>query len=194
MSIEDRPPYLEFSRRAVEDRALSVEKGHYVSKDVDFVAVQRPGSRDIHEEEAVSYLKKYEEKVRAGLAPVAWLAMFKTNYDMWKSGQEAPAEGTSLKAWPLISPAQCDNLIRMKVRTVEDLANLPEGELSQLGMGVLGLRIKAKEWLNQGSEKGVLIEKIAELTRDNQSLAASLQKLAEEFKTMKDTAPKEKAF
>lgn len=189
MTNEEIPPYLEFSRRAIEDRAASMAAGHYVARDVDFVSIQRPGSRDVHEEEVATYFEKYRNKVRGKQAPASWLQMFESNYSLWKQGLEIPLVGSPLRGWPLLSPSQLENLLRAKVRTVEELAALPESELQHLGFGIVTLRLKAQEWLLAGSEKGVQVEKLAHLARENSELKAALQKLAEEFKTLRDSLP-----
>ena len=52
-------------------------------------------------------------------------------YAAWKSGNEIPENGTPLSAWSALSQSQVDALKGHAIRTVEDLAGLPDGGLSK---------------------------------------------------------------
>ena len=46
ISREERPAYVRFERRPMEDKAASIREGRYVAKDVDFALVTPPYSND----------------------------------------------------------------------------------------------------------------------------------------------------
>jgi hypothetical protein len=113
------PPYVKFERRAVEDRNATIAAGHYVAKDVDFALVTRPGSHDTLETEVEPWLERLHEQARNSFIPAAWAEGFSAAYDRWKRGEEIPENGTPIKTWPVVSPAQQETLIGNGFRTVE---------------------------------------------------------------------------
>lgn len=60
-----------------------------------------------------------------------WTAV-KAAYERWKAGEELPENGNALEAWPGVSKAQVTALKQAHVRTVEDLAALPDRDLDKL--------------------------------------------------------------
>ena len=71
---EDRPPYVQFELRAVEDRSALIETGHYGSKDVAFALITPAGSKDRVERNAEEWLEHIrtqveEERFPARLVP-----------------------------------------------------------------------------------------------------------------------------
>lgn len=185
----ERPPYVVFEQRAVEDRIATIANGHYTTKDVDFAIITRPGSRDSHEKEAEVWLRELGEKARLGNAPVAWYSAFEAAYAMWKKGLDTPLNGTPIKGWPVLSPAAQENLIRAGFLTLEDLAATADNQLSNIGTGALSYKLKAVAWLEQASSKGVASEKIADLSQKVSDLTTLVQGLMEENKKLKAAAP-----
>jgi hypothetical protein len=182
-----RPPYVAFERRPVEDRTASQVKGHYASKDVDFAIITRPGSRDTLEEEVVVWLEKLRQRAKAQQIPANWYEGFSAAYKAWKEGEEIPTEGTPIKGWPVLSPAAQKELAHVGIRTVEDLAQMPENELSVLGTGALSMKQKAVAWLQAAEGSGKIAEqlsamavKINDLTTLVQNQAAELDKYRRE--------------
>lgn len=174
----ERPPYLSFFYKAVEDRAESIKQGHYVTKDVAFVKVTRPGARDTSEFEVDTWLKSVAANVAAGRCPNTWLGSFERAFKAWKSGEELPVDGTPLKTWPVLSPAQRENAIHNAgFRTVEDLAAAPDNTLDRLGIGGLNLKQKAIAWLAAARDKGALAEEVSALKTENASLKSALEEL-----------------
>lgn len=60
------------------------------------------------------------------------LSIIKPAYDAWKTGQEAPINGTPLAAWNGLSPEQAEVLRARSVRTVEELAALGDAHLERI--------------------------------------------------------------
>lgn len=176
-----RPPYVVFERRAVEDRTASISKGHYVSKDVDFAVITRPGSRDSLDEEAVVWLAKLRERSKTNQVPPNWFEAFSAAYKAWKDGEEVPTDGTPIKGWPVLSPAAQKELIHVGIRTVEDLAQMPENELTVLGTGALSMKQKAIAWLQAAEGSGKIAEQMAALTAKIGDLTTLVQTQAAEL-------------
>ena len=151
--LKERPAQIEFSRRAIEDTVASKREGRYMTYDVDYVTVFIPYSRDTN------------------------VFTVERLYEAWKNGQELPPNGTPIKGWGVLSPAQQENLIHYRVLTVEDAAGMNEDIMRKLGMGAVEIKNKAKTWLAQLAERGPATMQIAELQRENELLKGSIASL-----------------
>lgn len=160
---EARPPYVTFHQHAVEDRNASIEAGHYMSKDVDFVHITPQGSKDCVELQADEWLQMIADEARKGRFNPDWVKSYKSMYEAYKDGQEIPLEGTSIKQWPPASKGVAENCIALGLRTVEDLAQANEEAIRRLGMGGRSLKQKAVDWLSASSNVGKVSEELSAL-------------------------------
>lgn len=185
----ERPPYVTFERRAVEDRTESNLKGHYVSRDVDFAIVTRPGARDTVEKPVADLIAGWQQYAKNGAIPLAWVEGLKTNYRAWKEGEDIPETGTPIKGWPVLSPAAQKDLIHAGVRTVEDLANLPDQDISQICMGGLAYKLKAKAWLDSAKDTGKVVEQLTSLNLALEQLKLLSETQAAEISRLRALIP-----
>jgi len=156
-----RPPYVEFQMRAVEDRSESLKQGRYMTKDVPFIILVPHGSEGKQriEQEYEVWLQKIKPMTGPkggsydGHYEVAsrfnpdWVQKIETQFRLWKEGEQFEVEGTHLRNWPAISPAQLKNCLDMHLLTVEQLANAADDTVERLGMGGYTLRQRARDWL-----------------------------------------------
>lgn len=177
MDRKERPPYVRFEKVAIEDVPASKVAGRYVAKDVDFALVTPPYSKDIFKQEAKDWLVEMKRAVDAQRLPPEWYKMFVDAYDAWQRGQEVPLNGTAIKGWPVIGPAQQENLIRLGILTVEDLASMNAEGHTRIGMGALDLQRKAQAWLEQANGKGPLTMKMSALESENDLLRGNISTL-----------------
>lgn len=187
---EDRPPYVRFERRPVEDRTRSLESGVYATKDVDFAIVTPAGSRDTVERVVEDWFTQLDRQARDGRVNPQWVKMYKEAYAAWQSGQEIPLNGTPIKGWGLLSPSQQENCIRCNVKTVEDLAQLNEDGQRRLGMGALDWRNKAAAWIKAHKAAGPLAAENAALkarVEAQEQTIVKMQQTLEELKTKLET-------
>jgi len=182
---EERPPYVMFETRAVEDRTASINAGHYVSKDINYALVTPPGSKDLHEEELDAWLQKASMNARNGRMNPKWVEAWKEKAIAWKKGQEIPEDGIPIKGWTLLSPAQCEMLLFANIRTVEDLAQINDEGLSRIGMGGVDLKKKAKSWLQATKDHGPLTMKMASLEQENEALKTQNEDLIAKNRLLK---------
>lgn len=146
-----RPPFVTFARVALPDPVASNIAGRRVTKDIDMAYIMQPGSRDQVERYATDWLESIKFKVINGTQdayPQEWVDQFHAKYKAWVDGQEMPLDGTSVKEWPILSPAQAENFIGIRVMTIEDVAAMTEDALRSYGIGGRELREKAREWLS----------------------------------------------
>ena len=179
----DRPPMVTFEYRAVEDRAATQTNGHYSTKDVPFASIMRPGSKDVLEVEATQWLKRLEEDARQGRAPQSWAEGFSAMFERWKKGEEIPVEGTPIKGWTPLSPAQQKDIITAGFRTVEELAQASDPEVGSIGIGAYDLRKKARTWIEQANGPGKILARLEALEVQNKELQALNSQLLEKVKT-----------
>jgi hypothetical protein len=183
--VQDKPPYVTFEYRPVEDRTKSLAEGRFVSKDVAFAKVTRPGSRDTLEVEAENWLKQLAEKANQGIAPSSWATGFRDMFEKWKRGEDVPVEGTPIKTWPVISPSVQLLVIRAGFRTVEELAGAGDAEIAQIGTGAVDTRNKARIWLEQANSTGKVVERLNALEVALKQSQETIAAQAEEIKALR---------
>lgn len=182
---EDRPAFVRFERRPVEDREATNREGRYITKDADFALITPPYSKDCVEHEVSQWLINLKANVRGDRIPLKWFEQYEELYKRWQNGQEMPLYGTPIKGWPILSPAQQENLISMKVMTVEDLAQANDEGLRRMGMGGGDMREKARNWLNSAKDNGVVTMQMASLEADNKALRESVKSMSESMAELK---------
>jgi hypothetical protein len=157
---DDAAPRLEFEYRPVEDRVATQAQGAYQTKDVAFVLVHRPGSKDVHEEEAEAWGKKLKERARQGLCPTTWVADFEKIFNAWKKGEEIPVSGTPVRTWPGLSPSAVKMIVAAGFLTVEQLASANDVEIGSIGLGAIEFRNRARKYLEAATGPGKLAEEL----------------------------------
>jgi len=158
-----------FEVRDIEDRTESNKQGHYVGRDIDICLITPVGGRHTHEKEITPELLKEWKNSQE----------FKYRFDAyeaWKEGKEPPVNGADLRTWPPISPAQLKQFNSRNIRSVEELAELPDDCLTSFGPGSRLLRDKAREWLKSSGDIGKVVAEMTELRQLVETLQASIIK------------------
>lgn len=175
-----RPPYLEFRREAVPDPVKTQELGRRVTKDVNFAYIMQPGSKDQVVRVAEEWLAMIKQKnldASPDAYPDEWVRAFHDKYKAWCDGQEMPLDGTSVKEWALLSPAQAENFIALGILTIEDVAAMTEDALGRYGMGGRELRDKARDWLTKQEVANTLAIENEQLKQQLAELSSRLAQL-----------------
>lgn len=170
-------PLVRFERRAIEDKAASIQAGHYVAKDIDYALVTPPYSKDVMHHKLPNWFEQLELDAQKGRVPREWVERVKQSYEFFKRGQEMPLDGSPIRGWGVISPAQQETLIRLNIMTVEALAAANEEGLRRIGMGAMELKHKASAWLKQLKKAGPATQEIAALKTENSQLKNSVESL-----------------
>jgi hypothetical protein len=182
--------YVEFELRPEEDREETIAQGMPVFKDVEFAMITMPGGGLVVDKpinEALLNEWKHGDNRRKPPSPFAHRA-----YEAWKEGREAPVNGTDLKNWPGVTPAQLKTCQNATVRTIEDLAAANADTIRKLGMGGVAMMEKAKAYLasanqNKTSEEvSALMVKLEALSdtvkRKDEQISDLLERLDESTK------------
>ncbi|HWT40961.1 MAG TPA: hypothetical protein VN081_06910 [Dongiaceae bacterium] len=183
---EARPPYVEFKQVAVEDRNASIEQGRRVTKNVNMAYVMQIGSKDQTEKIAEEWLAQLSRKAMENEYPEQWVKHFNEKYKDWLAGKETPENGYPIREWPVLSPAEVENLLEMKIRTVEDLAAATE-ELLQKNLGLRTLKQKAQAWLGSAN---VSAEQLTALKVENEQLKETIERMNERLQSLEADKPK----
>lgn len=182
--LKDRPAYVRFDRKPVEDRAASIKAGNTQMRDVDYVSITAVGTKDEVVREVAPWLAHIKQQVTEGRLPPEHEEYYRKAYERWKAGEEVPLQGTPIKHWPVISPAQMANCLAANVRTVEDLAQASGEAITRIGMGAVELKQKAEAWLKASASVGTVVQLNSALQVENARLkteVAALEKKNEEL-------------
>jgi hypothetical protein len=103
--------------------------------------------------------------------------VIRPHYEAWKSGQDVPANGTPLAAWPAIRPEQIAVLRQFDIKTVEDLASLTDSILSRPGMtGLRSVRDAAVAWEKSKDTRAVAAD-VVSVKLENEALKQQMADL-----------------
>ncbi len=160
---EERPPYVRFERRPVQNKPRSDAEGRWVGEDKDFVLITPSYTKDVIVREVAGWFEKLEGDFRNGRIPNTWVPHYRRAYEAWKNGQELPLDGMPIRGWSVISPAQQEALVSMNIRTVEDLAQVTEDGIRRIGMGGVKMKNLAIAALKAAREHGPIVMENAEL-------------------------------
>jgi hypothetical protein len=181
---KERPAYVSFEKRAMEDREATIATGMYTAKDVDFVIITPPGTKDQIERNAKEWLEQMEFQMRQDRLPREFYEAYRKAYEYWKESGEVPLNGTYVKTCPALSPSQIDSLLRANIKTMEDLAAASEEAVARLGMGGRSLKMLAENWLKSAKDTGASAGQITALQLKNQELEASNKELVEQVRLL----------
>lgn len=187
---EDRPPYVMWEMRPVEDRNASIAAGHEVHKDIAFAIITRPGSRDDLVKEAAIWLKELKQKAKDGQCPMTWPMLFEQSFREWEKGEVGAVNGTPIKGWTMIGPGAQKTLLAAGIQTIEDLANLPDSDLQNLGTGAVGFKLKARAYLESANSNGKIAEQLATMQAQLNSLVNLTKDQATEIDRLRQFEPK----
>ncbi len=181
---EEIKAYVRFEIAVVEDKEQTLKQGHYVGRNVEYVLITPPYSKDCVRIKVSGWLTQMDLDVHNGRFPPAWRDDYLKALQAWRNGQEMPLNGTPIRGWPVISPAQMEMLIRMNILTVEDLGGINDEGAKRIGMGALDLKNKAKAWLAQRADKGPLTVEVAALKNENATLKTSLETMRAQLEAL----------
>lgn len=186
--------FISFEWSTKKNNYLSEQEGRPVFETVLLMQITIPGaenktpsaiSRMVHEVERhtidgriiknKSVYDKYKE----------YIERFKADEEFEDLG------GTPIQQWPQIDQRRATVLKAMGVLTVEALVDLPDGNLSSLGMGARELQAKAKAWLEMASKSADVQKYAAENVRlraDVDTLKKQIEELSAVYDRNKITS------
>lgn len=136
----------EFFIKPVRQAFKSNEAGRDIFEDREFVRIRTPGlPRSVPEEEVTD-----EHRRR-----------WPRHYEAFQRQDSSEhIEGTPLKSWPPVNRSRAEELAVIGIRSVEQLANVPDAALANMGLGARELREQAKTWLDAAKNGSAPIAKL----------------------------------
>lgn len=165
------PPLVSYEIRQVENRAKSIAAGHYMADDVVYVRVQQRGGRDTTERPYADWIELQKQHASENRIPEEWIEKFERAYERFVKGEEIPEEGTSIKNWPVPTPAQVKMLLGLNLLTVEQVAVANTEVIGRMGMGGLTLKQQANDYLDAANASGKLVARLNQAESENKVLA-----------------------
>lgn len=154
---------VKFFTKAVENPRKTKAEGRPIFEDREYVSIRFPADnkRELvspaHDMHFVAHFKDQ----------MTYAERFKPIYDAFKSQlHDETVAGTPLSEMPSLTEAKRAELRAQNVRTVEQLAGLPDASMRRMGMGARALVDSAKDYLKRAegtSEVAALRARIAEL-------------------------------
>jgi hypothetical protein len=124
--------------------------------EVECISIIVPGSRDEH----------------VAIVNDDYRARFGDEYAEWKKRDGAPINGTPLEEWTHASRSFVEEMKTFGVRSVEDLAGLPD-VMAMRSPSVMTMKAKAVAWLETAGTEGVAVA----LAAENEDLKAQIAAL-----------------
>lgn len=124
----DAGMFVLFYMESIEDKEASLTEGRPIFRDHEFIKIMPPGDKNTVICEPVND----EYRMR-----------WPNQYNAFKNQQIQVNDGTPLEEWPILRKSQVMMFKAVNVHTVEQLANVSDQNLPNLGMGSREFRDKA---------------------------------------------------
>lgn len=164
---------VEFYSKPVQHAFKTQLEGRPIFEDVIFVKISVPGDQTT----VIDTPARDDHKARF---PMHWQFYQNTH------GENLEA-GTPLRAWPILTAAQAEELRALKFLTVESIATASDAQLQRIGMiagmAPTSLRERAQRYLNAAKDEGFANQQ-AEAAKKLQEENARLKSDMEEMKKM----------
>lgn len=174
-SMNNGQALAKFYSADVRDDAASAARGRYVGRKIDMVRVIIPGDKHNIVERRV----REPDKARW---PKAWEA--------YRKMEDFVPDGTLIDTWPMLSRAQVEDMKYNNIYTVEQLAELPDSNLSALGLGARMMRKHAQAFIEASKNGAVPAQLVSENEHLRQHVSLLMNQLAELTKKVEVFAAK----
>lgn len=180
---QDERLFVLFDSKAVEDEEASRREGRPIFHDVDYIRIGQPGdaSNIVHRPITdCGFRGQTCAQKRDGKHVPCDLHRFPRAYAAYKGGlDQHAATGTPLSAWPVLSKAQVEELKHFRVHTVEQLAELADSAIQNIGP-IQSLKQQAKAFIEAAKGGQPIARLAAELNERDEQIAALQQAMKEQ--------------
>lgn len=182
-----------FYVQPVQDKAKSEKENRPIFVSKRFVELKHPGDKSwsFVEEIDENGLGATRRNTVEGERGEDYAERFPKEWAAFKKGEERAAIGTPIEEWTAISRSRSAELKATNIFTVEEYADVQDGQLQKLGMGARAEREQARVYIAQaqgGADVAGMAAKIAQLTEMVERLSAAHQP------SETPAAPQEKAL
>jgi hypothetical protein len=160
----DNALFVRFRMHPKKDEVATKAEGRPIFKSVEYISIGSPGDKWNHVDRPATA----KDRVR-----------FRRHYRAFKENVEDQQSGTPLSKWPLMDAAQVEELKYFNVRTVEQLALMPDGNIPQVG-NISHLKKHAVDFLAMAKGTAPATQLRAELEKRDAMLEAMQRQLSEQ--------------
>lgn len=157
--VEEEKNTISFIREARQN-PLAVD-GQVVFDEILYIDIRSPG--------ATSVMRHEVDRVRPDGTTRRNEAMYKRfgkYIEEYKAKNGAVVNsGTPIAEWAMVNAARAAHLKYIGILSIEQLAEVPDGQLGNIGLDGLELRRKAKDWLASAKNSKAAVEAKAEARR-----------------------------
>lgn len=186
MDNPDKGLHIEFFSKAVEHPRKSKEEGRPIYEDKAYVRIKFPGdAKRVHVAPAdeMHYVSHAQRQM-------TYAERFPEHFAVFEGEADELVGGTPLSEMPALSEAKRKEFRAQSIKTVEQLAGLPDPAISKLGFGTRDLVEAAKTYL----EKAQGASEVNALKAELQKLKAIMEQgepapkadIADEFEGLSD--------
>lgn len=161
MAFEDGV-FATFYDDSMKNDSKTREKGFAVFDDVTFVRIQVPNQQD-----CVPRPVQEKDKTR-----------FPKSWEAYTTGKEAIEDGFPLEQWPQLTSGELKVCHANMIKTVEQLAEVADSSIHRLGQGGIGMKTRAKKFLDSLGE-------VDTLRKENEELLKRIELLEEKAQPRK---------
>jgi len=148
--------FVVFFNHPRKDDEGTLAEGRPIFKDEAYVRIMVPGDKD----SIIVRPARDMDKQR-----------FAKQFAAFQAGEGELHEGTPLKAWPMVTRAQVEELKFFGVYTVEQLAELADVHVQKF-MGVGALKTRAQEFIQAAKESAPMVQLNAAIDQKDSEIAA----------------------
>jgi len=153
----DKSVFVKFYIRPFQDEAKSIEEGRPIFKDKEYVEIRTPGNQTNIVQRPVTDMDKQR---------------FRAAYAAFKAGDAEQIIGTPLTETPWITRSQVEELAYLRIRTLEQLANVGDDVCTRLP-GMFKLKQRAQAALERAEKTAPFIA----MQKENEDLRNKLAAL-----------------
>lgn len=138
----DKNVYVKFYIKPVQNEAKSAEEGRPIFDDREYIEIRTPGQQNNVVQRPVSDMDRKR---------------FHRAYQLFKAGEVEQVVGTPLMEMPWITRSQVEELVHLRIRTVEALAELGDDVCSRFA-GLYKLKQTAQRYVQHAKNNAPLIK------------------------------------
>ncbi|MEM6833290.1 MAG: hypothetical protein AAF562_06665 [Pseudomonadota bacterium] len=148
MDNPDQALGVEFFTKPIQNGTKSAEAGRPIYDDREFVRITFPADnkRELVAPAHEMHLAPHHKE------QMTYAQRFQGSYEAFKDGQDDFISGTPLAVLQGMTDARREELKALKIRTVEQLAGLPDAALKKMGMGAREIQESAKAFLDSANQ------------------------------------------
>ncbi len=147
----------------IQDELATAREGRPIFKNVERVEIFLPGNL------GTVVVKNVDDGHRN---------RWSREYELFRKGMEQTAEGTPIEEWPVVNRAVVMELRSLGIQTIEEIATLSDVNCQKV-MGLQGLRIKARVFLDDAAAMALTEQQGAEIEKLRSESAAQTRQIEE---------------